>query len=384
MASAEETAVVNDRSITVHSQRVPDCLRRCIGRFLMSKVTIESSGHTFECGPEENVLAAGLRAGFMLPYNCRSGLCRTCKSRVVSGAVQYRDKVQTHYLSTEDQQKGFALLCQAQPCSDLVIQTDEIVGMENLRPRVTPCRITEMTLKSSDIMVLRLRLPMNENVAFFSGQHLSFILKDGARREYSIANACGPAGMTAIELHIRRYPGGDFTDRLFTEISVGALMRIELPLGTFFLRTDETRPLVLMATGTGFAPIKAMLEQAVATGLIADRELTLYWGGRRREDLYMFELAEAWAQEYPRFRFVPILSRPEPGWTGRTGYVQHNVLSDYTNLSNYDVYACGSPAMVQSARTALTSLDAAAPARFFGDEFLTSADKAETHDEMQQ
>jgi CDP-4-dehydro-6-deoxyglucose reductase len=351
---------------------------------LKYKITIESSGHNFDCGPDENVLAAGLAAGYMLPYNCKSGLCRMCKSRVVAGEVRYGDKVQTHYLSTEDQRQGFALLCQAQPCSDLVIQTDEIVGMENLRPRLTPCRVVEMTRKSSDIMVLRLRLPMNENVVFFSGQHLSFVLQDGARREYSIANACGPAGMTAIELHIRRYPGGLFTDRLFTEISVGALMQIELPLGTFFLRTDQTNPIVLMATGTGFAPIKGMVEQAVATGVIADREIVLYWGGRHREDLYMSELADTWAREFPRFRFVPILSRPGPEWTGRTGYVQQNVLSDYTDLSKYDVYACGSPAMVEDARTSLASLGAAAPARFYGDEFLTSADKSERDDRVQQ
>ena len=350
----------------------------------MSTITIESSGHTFECAPEENVLAAGLRAGFMLPYNCKSGLCRTCKSKVVTGEVQYRDKVQTHYLSIEDQQQGFALLCQAQPCSDLIIQTDEIVGMQNLRPRVTPCRITEMTRKAADIMVLKLRLPMNENVVFFPGQHLSLLLSQGARREYSIANACGPAGMTALELHIRRYPGGLFTDRLFTDIKVGALMRIELPLGTFFLRTDEVRPLLLLATGTGFAPIKGILEQAVASGLLAEREVTLYWGGRRREDLYLFELVQSWAKEYPRFRFVPLLSRPIPEWTGRTGYVQDSVLADYTDLSSYDVYACGAPAMVQSARAALSSLGAGAPARFFGDEFLSSADKADTHNLVQQ
>jgi len=127
-----------------------------------------------------------------------------------------------------------------------------------------------------------------------------------------------------------------------------------------------------------------MLDQAVTTGLIAQRDITLYWGGRRREDLYLFELPEALAREHPRFRFVPILSRPDEAWSGRTGYVQDNLLADHADLTNFDVYACGSPSMVQSARAAFKSLGAAAPARFYEDEFLTSADRAERVDVLQQ
>jgi CDP-4-dehydro-6-deoxyglucose reductase len=296
----------------------------------------------------------------------------------VAGEVTYGATPQSHYISAEERAKGFALLCQAKPASDLLIEADEIVGMEDLMPRVLPCRIFEMTRLAPDVMGVKLRLPMNDNVRYFPGQNLSFILEGGVRREYSIANACTAEGVTAVELHIRHYPGGVFTDRLFGDIEVGKLMRIELPLGTFFLRTDTESPLILMATGTGFAPIKAMMEHAIDTGLIHKRSIALYWGGRRRSDLYFYELAESWARAYPRFHFAPIVSRPGEcaDWTGRTGYVQDNVLADQPDLSGFDVYACGSPAMVKDARARFAALGTGAPVRFFADEFLTAADKA--------
>jgi CDP-4-dehydro-6-deoxyglucose reductase, E3 len=343
----------------------------------MFRVVLEGSGHSFMCRSDENVLAAGLAAGFMLPYSCRSGLCRTCKSQVVEGSVIYPDALHEHYLSTQERDSGVSLLCQARPASDLVVRTDEIVGMDNVRPRKTPCRIISIERVASDIVTMRLRLPMNENIRFFPGQHISFLLSGGQRRDYSIANPCTAVGVSAIELHIRKYPNGLFTGPLFAENLVGRVMQIELPLGSFFLRTDGTNPIIFMATGTGFAPVKAMMEQAVSSRLIEQRRIYLYWGSRFRDDLYMYDLVHKWAHEHPNFHFIPVISRPDSAWDGRVGHLQDSVLSDHADLSVFDIYACGSVAMIRDAREAFNARANAAPARFFTDEFLTAADAAD-------
>lgn len=341
------------------------------------QVTLRGSGHRFECDDKQSILAAGLEAGFMLPYNCRSGFCRTCKSKVVDGAISYADQPMTHYLTAEEHAQGYALLCQANPRSDLLIETDEIIGAENIPPRHTPCRVVAMDRAADDVMIVKLRLPQNENVRYFPGQHLAFHLGEGTKREYSIANAGRPEGMTELELHIRHTPGGIFTDKLFNEMAVKALLKLETPLGTFFLRSDSERPVILMATGTGFAPIKAMVEHAIATGEIDRRRFTLYWGGRREQDLYMAELAHGWAAAHPNFTFHPILSRgEEAGWSGRAGYVQDRLLEDHPDLSGFDVYACGSPAMIADAMHRFEAMGDAGPAHFYADEFLTAAERA--------
>lgn len=349
------------------------------------KVTLKGSGHSFECGPAQNVLAAGLEAGFMLPYNCRSGFCRTCKSKIVTGTISYADRPMTHYLSAEDHAEGYALLCQANPRSDLMVDADEIVGLENIAPRKTPCRIIAMERMAPDVMLVRLRLPLNENIRYFPGQHLIFDLGDGSKREYSMAGVCRPEGMTELELHIRHVPGGAFTDRLFNEMAVRELMRIEVPLGTFFLRPEGSSHVTMLATGTGFAPIKAMVEHAIATGEIARRACTLYWGGREEADLYLSALARRWAEEHPTFTFVPVLSRPNDQWRGRVGYVQDRMIEDHPDLSGHDVYACGSPAMITAAAQRFEALGGQAPANFYADEFLTAADRAErTREQMEE
>lgn len=342
------------------------------------KVTLSGSGHTFDCDESQNVLAAGLEAGYMLPYNCRSGFCRTCKSKILTGTVSYADKPMSHYLTADEHVAGFALLCQANPRADLTVETDEILGAEHLRPRETPCRIVAMERLTNDVMLVRLRLPMNENVRYFPGQHLSFDLGAGVRREYSMAGASRPEGVTEFELHVRHTPGGLFTDKLFNQTKLRALMHIEAPLGTFFLRSDRDNNVIMMATGTGFAPIKAMIEHAISTGEINRRNFQFYWGGRSEEDLYMADVVRGWDEMHPGFQFIPVLSRPPSDGAGavRVGYVQDQVLRDHPDLSGFDVYACGSPGMIADADQRFTALGARAPAHFYMDEFLTAADRA--------
>jgi len=334
-------------------------------------VTLKPSGHRFEVPQDKSILQAGLDAGFMMPYSCRQGVCRTCRGTLQEGRVDYGD-VHPSYLPDSDKAKGYALLCQARPLSDVVVEVHELEGIAGLKPRIIPCRIEKLEKPAADVAVLGLRLPMNEQFRFVAGQYVDFLLKDGKRRSYSIANPPKPEGVTFLELHVRHTVGGLFTDHLFSKAKVRDLLRFEGPLGTFYLREGD-KPIVMVAGGTGFAPIKAMCESAFERGLT--RPITLYWGCRTRKDLYM-DLPQSW--NAPGFRFVPVLSdaTPECQWTGRTGFVHRAVMEDFPDLSGHQVYACGAPAMVEAARRDF-GLQCRLPAEeFFADSFLTEADKA--------
>lgn len=340
-------------------------------------VTLKPSGHRFEVPEGKSVLRAGLDAGFALPYSCQTGVCRTCRGTIQEGKVDY-GMVHPTYLPESDKAKGYALLCQAQPLSDLVIELRELEGMEGIRPRVVPCRVAKIDRPAPDVTVLSLRLPMNENMLFLAGQYVDFLLKDGKRRSYSLATKPSPDGVTAVEVHIRLTPGGLFTEHVFGKMKEREILRFEGPLGTFYLRKDSDKPIVMVASGTGFAPIKAMCEDAFARGLTQQRPITLYWGCRTRQDLYMLDVPEQWARDQPGFRFVPVLSEPTPAcaWTGRTGFVHRAVIEDFPDLSGFQVYACGAPPMVDAARRDFSALCKLPLEEFFADSFLTEADRA--------
>jgi CDP-4-dehydro-6-deoxyglucose reductase len=231
-----------------------------------------------------------------------------------------------------------------------------------------------------DVVVLTLKLPMNENMLFVAGQYVDLLLKDGKRRSYSIATAPTSDGVTLIELHIRHMPGGLFTDHVFGAMKERELLRFEGPLGTFHLRPPSGKPAVLVASGTGFAPIKAICEEVFRRGMSAEQPLTLYWGCRRRLDLYSLELPEQWAREQPGFRFVPVLSEPTEacGWSGRTGLVHEAVMVDHPDMRNLEIYACGAPGMIEAARRDFSSRCGLPAEAFFADSFLSEADRAGT------
>lgn len=336
------------------------------------KVTLKPSGHSFEVEEGKNILQAGLDAGFMMPYSCRTGVCRTCRGTLQEGKVDY-GMVHPTYLPDSDKAKGYALLCQAKPLSDLVIELRELEGMAGIRPRVIPCRVEKAERPAPDVTVLGLRLPMNENFRFLAGQYIDVLLKDGKRRSYSIANAPKPEGVTYLELHVRHTPGGLFTDHVFGKLKVRDILRFEGPLGTFYLREDTDKPIVMVASGTGFAPIKAMCESVLDRDL--KRPIILYWGCRARRDLYMLEYAKTF--ERPGLRFIPVLSDPTPEcqWTGRTGFVHRAVMHDHPDMSDVQVYACGAPVMVDAARADFSSQCGLPPEEFFADSFLTEADR---------
>jgi CDP-4-dehydro-6-deoxyglucose reductase len=336
----------------------------------MHSVTIQPSGQQFQVEDGEAVLAAALRQGLVLPYGCKNGACGTCKGKIVAGAVDY-GVYQPKALPDEDKARGKALFCQAKPLSDLVIEARTIGAAKGIEVKMLPCRVQKLERLADDVMALHLKLPANEKLVFLAGQFIEFLLKDGSRRSFSMANA--PHDAELLQLHVRHVAGGQFTDHVFGKMKERDILRFEGPLGTFFLREDSAKPIVFVASGTGFAPIKSIIEAAVKKSIA--RPMTLYWGGRRPKDLYMNALAEDWAAQ-GLLRYVPVISEalPEDGWPGRSGFVHRAVMEDFPDLSGHQVYACGVPVMVDAARKDFTSLCRLPEDEFYADSFTTQAD----------
>jgi CDP-4-dehydro-6-deoxyglucose reductase len=313
------------------------------------KVLVEPSGQSFFIEPDETILEAALRHGFSFPYGCRDGACGACKGKVIEGELNF-GTYSPAALSEQEKQSGLALFCQAKAKSDLRVEVHEVGAMEGIEIRTLRCRVEKLVRATHNVMIMYLKLPANQRLRFLAGQYIDFLLADGRRRSFSIANA--PHNDEFIELHIRYVGGGDFTDYVFNELKEKTLMRIQGPLGSFFLREDSDRPTILMAGGTGIAPIKSLLEHAQFVGV--NRPIFVYWGVRTKQDLYMEEFILVRRAQMPNLKYVAVLSDPEPEdhWHGRIGYVQDAVLEDFNDLSHYDVYACGPPAMVYSARDA--------------------------------
>jgi len=329
------------------------------------KVRIEPSGHEFTVAEKETVLDAALRQGITLPYSCRNGSCGTCKGRLRAGEVDYgvyEDKA----LSAAERAAGFALFCQARPCTDLVVEAKELAAAAGIAIRTLPARVVKMEKAADDVMILSLKLPANQRLQFLAGQYLDILLKDNQRRSFSLANP--PHADDTLQLHIRRVPNGLFTTHVFTQMKEKDLLRLRGPLGVFFLREESERPAILVAGGTGFAPMKSILEHAFARGVT--RPLHLYWGVRARRDLYMDALPQAWVRTHAHFRYTPVLSEPRPEEVrdGRTGWVHDAVVADYPDLSDYEVYASGPPPMIEAIKQTFFARGLA-PDRLFFDSF---------------
>jgi CDP-4-dehydro-6-deoxyglucose reductase len=340
---------------------------------MTAQVTVQPSGHVFKVPEGETILQAALAEGFHLPYGCRNGACGSCKGKVVGGAVDY-GHYQLSALSEDERAAGYALFCCAKPLGDVTIECREIGAVKDIVVKKLPCRVGKMEKATDDVIVLYLKLPANERLQFLPGQYIEFILKDGTRRSFSMANA--PHDDEFVQLHVRHVPGGHFTDHVFSAMKERDILRFEGPLGSFFLREDSPKPIVFVASGTGFAPIKAILEAAFRKGV--DRPMTLYWGGRRPKDLYLSALCEQWAKDHANFRYVPVISdaAPEDAWSGRTGFVHRAVMEDLPDLSGHQVYACGVPVMVDSARRDFTHQCGLPIDEFHADSFTTAADIA--------
>lgn len=326
------------------------------------RISLQPGNHTFEADDDQTVLEAALAAGLLLPHGCRDGACGACKGRVLEGEVEHAEHA-SGALSEAERAEGLALFCCARPRGDLVVQARSVTRAGDIQVKKLPCRVQKLERLAEDVMRIELKLPASENFAFRAGQYIDILLADGQRRSFSIANAPHDAGH--LELHVRRIDGGRFTGHVFETMIEKEILRFEGPLGSFFLREDSTRPIVMVAGGTGFAPIKGIVEHAIRIGL--QRPITLYWGARRRDGLYLDALARSWEAALPGLRYVPVLS--DEAWEGRGGLVHQAVLEDFADLSAHEVYACGAPALIDAARADFCGGRGLPEDAFFADAF---------------
>lgn len=329
-------------------------------------VRTQPGDHTFEVAADENLLAAALRQGVGLPYGCRNGQCGSCATELLAGTVDYPEGAPA---ALPGQGPNTCLTCQAIPRTDLTLGVQEVTTATQIEVRTLPCRVVGKEPLNHDVIRLYLKLPDNQRLQFFAGQYLDFILHDGRKRAFSIANA--PHDDERIELHVRHVPGGEFTDYVFASLREKTILRIQAPLGTFTLREDSRRPLIFMGGGTGFAPIKGILEHAFHLGV--ERPMHLYWGVRAERDLYLPDLPEQWTRAHPNLTYSPVLSEPDPDWTGRTGLVHEAVIADHPDLSGFDIYMSGPPVMVDVGREAFAARGSTMD-HMFSDAFQYAAD----------
>jgi len=315
------------------------------------QVTLQPSGHSFSVAADATILEAALDAGINLPYGCKNGACGACKGKVLAGQVDHGG-AQEQALPAAERAAGLALFCCARPLSDLSLEVKEIDAARDIPVKTLPCRVQKMERLADDVMAIWLKLPANERMQFLAGQYIEFLLADGKRRAFSLASA--PHADELLEIHVRRVPGGNFTEHVFTAMKERDIMRIEGPLGSFFLREESDKPIILVAGGTGFAPLKGLIEHALHIGV--KRPMTLYWGAKNRAGLYLNALAERWAAAHG-IAYIPVLSDPDAAdaWNGRAGLVHEVVLADHPDLSAYQAYVCGAPAMCEAALADFTA-----------------------------
>ncbi len=340
------------------------------------QVSVLPSNRSFTVTADEPILTAGIRQGIALPYGCKDGACGSCKCKMLEGKVVHNQH-QAKALSAEEETQGYILTCCAKPQSDIVLESRQVTSADAFPIKRMPSRVISVEKKSHDVIVIKLQLPASDTLQYKAGQYIEFILRDGSRRSYSMATAPHIAGDSkTLELHIRHMPGGKFTDHVFGEMKEKEIQRIEGPFGSFYLREDSEKPMILLASGTGFAPIKAIIQQMQHQG--SKRPVVLYWGGRRPADLYMHDWVLAHVAAMPNLSYVPVVSNAfaEDVWTGRTGFVHQAVTADFPDLSAHQVYACGAPIVVDSAQADFVSICKLPEDEFYADSFITEADKA--------
>jgi len=321
-------------------------------------IRVADTDIAFPCDAGTTILEAARRAGYEMPYSCQRGACASCRGLVRSGEVE-----------TPYPEDIYILFCQTRPKSDLEIVPREIRRIDPAEKSAIDAKVLRVTEAADDVRIVQLRFPPGVRVKFKAGQYLDVILPDGAKRSFSMANA--PQQSDVAVLHVRVVPGGRFSEEVLPGLAAGDTLRVELPSGDFWLREGD-KPVVFVASGTGFAPVKSILEDAFRKG--ATRQMALYWGARRKNDLYLSDLPEKWAAQHANFRFVPVLSEPDADWAGRAGFVHRAVMEDYASLAGCAVYACGVTAMVDAARHDFTSHRGLAADDFYCDVFVTPAD----------
>lgn len=330
------------------------------------KIKIQSSGLEFHVKPSQTILEGAIASGITLPYGCQDGACGSCKGKVISGKY-FLNEYQSSALTDSDIKAGNTLYCKSMAQEDLVIEPNIPEVYDQYSPKVVPVKVESLTRLNHDVMQMFLKLPAKETFRFKAGQYIEFIMGDGSRRAFSMANA--PLD-SMIELHLRLIEGGKFTSFVFNEMKEKSIHRIEGPIGQFYLR-DSEKPIIFIAGGTGFAPIKSIIEDMIANK--NKRKIYLYRGVRSEKDFYMNELVNDWIKKLEGLTYIPVV---EDGLSedARSGYVHHAVLEDFKNLNDIQVYCCGAPGLVENAFKDLTK-SGLPDDQFFADAFTFAPKK---------
>ncbi|MGI3899290.1 MAG: 2Fe-2S iron-sulfur cluster-binding protein [Janthinobacterium lividum] len=333
------------------------------------RVTLERTGTSFEVFAGETLLDAAARRCLWLQSACRNGTCGTCKVTVMAGEVAHDDRAMA--LSAAERRAGLALTCCAFALGDLRVDAGEMDEPPASEQLPVPARVTRLQRLAPDVMLVSLRFPPNGRISFKPGQYVAIDWEDGRQRAFSVANAPRPDG--GIDLHVGLVPGGAFTKHVFERMAQNAIVKVSGPFGAFGLQAVP-RPAVFIAAGTGMAPIWSILQSGVDR--LAGLPIRVYWGCRSPEGLYLDKELRSLSVNWPGLTYVPLVGNPRTNWTGRRGRLQRAVLDDIPDLSKFDVYACGSPQMVEDVRCALSG-QGLQPARFLADSFhLTRRDTA--------
>lgn len=327
-----------------------------------SSVTFAPAGVRLVCPPGVSILDIAMGAGYFPKHSCRRGECQSCSAPLIEGAVHYPKGFEPSGMVP-----GHCLTCVAMPSGDIVVHAPEVPLEPGQRISQFGARVVSADRVSSDVTIVTLQAPASAGFSFVAGQYVDVILRDGSRRSYSMANIPDSSGL--IEWHVRVMPGGRFSQHVYQTLKVRDLLRVEGPFGSFRLSAASC-PVILLASGTGYAPIAAMLKSHGAE--LAARGGHLYWGARRREDIYAWDEVLALCEQVGNLRFVPVLSEPEPDWQGRCGLVHEAVLHDFQDMASVEVYACGNPLMVDAARTSFVERAALPESVFFSDAFVTA------------
>ena len=330
------------------------------------QITNARNNTSFQCEDGESVIDAALREHRIYPYGCRNGSCGACKAELLSGKVDYGNYAE-HALTEDEKRQGLALLCQARPLSDIEIDVEELISATDIRIKMMPCRIIRLDPVAQDVMLVSLALPKGQNFNYLPGQYIDIVLRDGQRRSFSLSSLPSEAIDTGLELHVRRVPGGRFTSRVFDGLRLRDLLRFEGPFGTYFLKSDPDTRLLMIAGGTGFSPIKALIKQALNEH--PKTRIHLFWGARNEQDLYMNDWVRNLQQIHSGLDYTPVLSDQwSDNWQGETGFVHEAVCRHYDSVSEFDIYASGPPIMIDSVRNSLIERGLN-PDRFYFDSF---------------
>lgn len=340
---------------------------------MSSKVRIRQWDAPIAVEPGETILEAALSEGVPYPHGCQSGNCGACKSRLLDGAVELAPYSE-FALSDAERDEGLILACRAKPQGDCSVAWQELDEVVVHARRVMRCRVAAREAVTHDIYRVRLAIDAGGPFDFAAGQYAAVRFDGQPARDYSMANPPAPgSGVEEIEFHIRAMTGGAASNYVAERLAVGDAAEVEGPFGSSYLRAGHTGPVLAIAGGSGLAPIKSIVETALASGM--RQPIFLYFGVRAERDLYLEPHFRALETRHPNFRFVPVLSEPGGATERRTGLVHEAVLNDHEEFDGCKVYLAGPPAMVEAATRELT-LCGVRPQDVHADAFYTAAEMA--------